>query len=60
MFLEMNDDPFDSMMLDPDEWLIDIENDIGPVPPDVIRDLAATAIRDAQSALKQLAAEQVA
>ena len=60
MFLEMNDDPFDSMMLDPDEGLIDIENDIGPVPPDVIRDLAATAIRDAQSALKQLAAEQVA
>ena len=33
---------------------------ITPVPPAVIRDLAATAIRDAQSALKQLAADGAA
>ena len=60
VYLEMNDDLIDPMILDPDEGLIDIEDDIGPVPPDVIRDLAATAIRDVQSALKLLAAEQVA
>jgi hypothetical protein len=48
------------MMLDTDGGLIDFEYDIEPVPPDVIRDLAANAIRDAQSALKQLAAERVA
>ncbi len=57
---DMNDDLIDSMMLDPNNVLIDIEDEIAPVPPDVIRDLAATAIRDAQSALRQLAAEQVA
>ena len=50
----------DSMMLDMDDDLIDIEDEIGPVPPGVIRDLAANAIRDAQSALKQLAADGVA
>jgi hypothetical protein len=50
----------DSMMLDIDGDLIDIEDEIAPVPPGVIRDLAANAIRDAQSALKQLAAERVA
>jgi len=33
---------------------------ITPVPAAVIRDLAATAIRDAQSALKQLAADGIA
>jgi hypothetical protein len=47
----------DGLMLDPDDGLFDIENEIEEVPPAVIRDLAATAIRDAQSALKQLAAD---
>jgi len=39
---------------------LDFEDEIAPVPPDVIRDLASTAIRDAQSALKQLAAAGIA
>jgi hypothetical protein len=46
-------------MLDPDTDLFDIDSEIEEVPPAVIRDLAATAIRDAQSALKQLAADGV-
>ena len=47
------------MMLDLDDGLFDIENEIEEVPPAVIRDLVATAIRDAQSALKRLAADGV-
>jgi hypothetical protein len=49
----------DAIMLDMDDDLFGIENEIEEVPPAVIRDLAATAIRDAQSALKQLAADGV-
>jgi hypothetical protein len=49
----------DGLMLDLDDGLFDIENEIEEVPPTVIRDLVATAIRDAQSALKQLAADGV-
>ena len=44
--LEMNDDPFE------------FETEIEPVSAEVIRELAATAVRDAQSALRQLAADQ--
>jgi len=50
----------DDVMLDMDEDLFDFENEIVPVPPEVIRDLASTAIRDAQSALRQLAADGIA
>ncbi len=49
----------DMMMFDLDDPLFDIEQEIEPVPPAVIRDLAGTAIRDAQSALKRLAADGV-
>jgi hypothetical protein len=48
LMLEMEDDPFD------------IEMEIEPVSAEVIRELAANAVRDAQSALRRLAAEQVA
>ena len=48
ILLDMDDDPFD------------FENEIAPVPPEVIRDLASKAIRDAQSALRQLAADGIA
>ncbi|HJP61599.1 MAG TPA: PDZ domain-containing protein [Gemmatimonadaceae bacterium] len=34
--------------------MIDIEEELEPVPPDVIRELAATTARDARVALKQL------
>jgi PDZ domain-containing protein len=51
-----DEEPF---ILDTDDNLFDIESDIEQVPPDVIRELAANAIRDAQSALKQLAADGV-
>ena len=37
-----------------------VKTEIEPVPSAVIRELAANAIRDAQSALKQLAADRVA
>ena len=52
----------DVIMLDMDDDLFDIDSDseIEAVPPAVIRDLAATAIRDAQSALRQLAADGIA
>ena len=49
----------DGLMLDLDDGLFNIENEIEEVPPSVIRDLVATAIRDAQSALKRLAADGV-
>ena len=47
------------IMLDMDDEPFDFEEEIAPVPPDVIRDLASTAIRDAQSALKRLAADGI-
>jgi hypothetical protein len=56
----IGDDYEDAIMLDMDDELFDIENEIEEVPPAVIRDLAATAIRDAQSALKRLAADGIA
>lgn len=55
----IGEDDGDAIMLDMDDESFDIENEIEEVPPAVIRDLAATAIRDAQSALKQLAADGV-
>ena len=42
-----------------DNDLFDIDSEIEEVPPSEIRDLVATAIRDAQSALRQLAADGV-
>jgi hypothetical protein len=61
VFIDTGDltDYEEGMVLDLDDELFDIENEIEQVPPDLIRDLAATAIRDAQSALKQLAAAGV-
>ena len=50
----------DDLMLQMDDDFFDIETEIEPVSTAVIRELAATAIRDAQSALKQLAADRVA
>ena len=50
----------DPIMPDMEDESFDIENEIEGVPPAVIRDLAANAIRDARSALKQLAADGVA
>ena len=49
IMLDMEDEPF----------YIDLDNEIEEIPPAVIRDLVATAIRDAQSALKRLAADGV-
>jgi hypothetical protein len=51
----------DAFMLDVEEepFYIDLDNVVEAVPPAVIRDLVATAIRDAQSALKRLAADGV-
>lgn len=49
----------DAILLDMDDYLFDIDNEIEPVTPAVIRELAANAIRDAQSALKLLAADGV-
>jgi hypothetical protein len=50
----------DDIMFDLDDEPFDFEDEIEPVPPEVIRDLAWTAIRDAQSALKRLAADGIA
>jgi hypothetical protein len=50
----------DDIMLDMDDESFDIDNEIEPIPPAVIRDLASRAIRDAQSALRQLAADGIA
>lgn len=50
----------DDIMIDTDDEPFDIDTEIEPIPPAVIRDLAATAIRDAQSALRQLAADGIA
>lgn len=49
----------DGMMIDIGDEPFYIEDEVEQVPPEVIRDLAATAIRDAQSALKQLVADGV-
>ena len=49
----------DALMLEPDDDPLDIEMEIEPVSAEVIRELAANAVRDAQSALRRLAAEQV-
>jgi hypothetical protein len=55
-----NEGEFDETLLpEMDDDFLDIENGIEEVTSAVIRDLAATAIRDAQSALKQLAADGV-
>lgn len=50
----------DALMLELDDDPFDIEMEIEPVPPEVIRELVVSAIRDAQSALKQLSAAPVA
>lgn len=50
----------DGIFLDVDEDPFDIESLIEPVTPAAIRDLVSTAIRDAECALKQLAADGVA
>jgi hypothetical protein len=50
----------DDIMFEMDDEPFDIDTEIEPIPPAVIRDLAATAIRDAQSALRQLAADGIA
>jgi hypothetical protein len=55
----VGDDFEDALMFDLDDEPFYIEDEVEQVPPTVIRDLAATAIRDAQSALKQLAADGV-
>jgi len=47
---------FEYLGPDWNEDLFDFEDEIETVPPDTIRDLAATAARDAQAALKQLSA----
>jgi PDZ domain-containing protein len=50
----------DDIMFEMDDEPFDIDTEIEPIPPAVIRDLAATTIRDAQSALRQLAADGIA
>jgi hypothetical protein len=50
----------DALMLEMEDYPFDIEMEIEPVSAEVIRELAANAARDAQSALRRLAAEQVA
>jgi len=50
----------DDIMFDMDDESFDIDNEIEPIPPAVIRDLASRAIQDAQSALRQLAADGIA
>ena len=59
-FLEDDLPDFDETMFPDfdDDWF-DIYNDIEPVSPEEIRDLVATTIRDARSALKQLVADGV-
>ena len=59
VFLENDADFDDSFILDlvaPFEF----ENEIEPVSPEVFRELAATAARDAQVALRRLAAAGIA
>jgi len=58
-FLENDPDFDDSFLLDL-EAPIEIENEIEPVSPEVLRELAAIAARDAQFVLKQLAADGIA
>jgi hypothetical protein len=54
------EDAEDAFMLEMDNDPFEIEFEIEPVSSEVIRELAASAIRDAQSALRRLAAAQVA
>jgi hypothetical protein len=67
--VELGDDFVDAEeLLDfPEPWVLDtddepfeFENEIEPVSPEVIRDLAATAIRSARDALARLAADGIA
>ena len=50
----------DDIMFEMDDEPLEVDTVIEPIPPAVIRDLAATTIRDAQSALRQLAADGIA
>jgi hypothetical protein len=54
------EDAEDAFMLEMDNDPFEFETEIEPVSAEVIRELAANAARDAQSALRRLAAEQVA
>jgi hypothetical protein len=54
------EDAEDAFMLEMDHDPFEFETEIEPVSAEVIRELAANAARDAQSALRRLAAEQVA
>jgi hypothetical protein len=58
-FLE-NDPDFDDSFILELQAPIEFENEIEPVSPEVLQELAATAARDAQFALKQLAAAGIA
>src|SRR6266581_5026841 len=61
VWLETPDAPdVDELFLDIDDEPFDFEMEIVPVSADTIREIAATTIRSAQSALKQLAAEGIA
>ena len=61
VWLETPDAPdVDELFLDIDDEPFDFEMEIVPVSADTIREIAATTIRSAQSALKQLAAEGTA
>ena len=57
----IGEDGEDPIMLDMEEepFYMDLDDVVEEVPTAVIRDLVATAIRDAQSALKRLAADGV-
>jgi len=52
-------DAEDAFMLEMDADPFEFETEIEPVSAETIRELAASAVRDAQSALKRLAVEQV-
>ena len=52
------EDAEDAFMLEMDDDPFQFETEIEPVSAETIRELAASAVRDAQSALKQLAADQ--
>ncbi|HEY3112470.1 MAG TPA: PDZ domain-containing protein [Gemmatimonadaceae bacterium] len=61
VWLEAADAPdVDELFLNIDDEPVDFEMEIVPVSADTIRELAATTIRSAQSALKKLAAEGIA
>lgn len=54
------EDAEDALMLEMDDDPFEFETEIEPVSAEVIRELAASAVRDAQFALRQLAADQAA